>query len=209
MEIKIDRDTMDALEDVSLRVPQKNTQPVDIKIDKRPPVKIELKARRAIDGSLLILDHEDIDIVIVPEKNKCLAFAKDIVDDKVYGAQDRLFKFMSKKGVVDPGSVRGGNVYGSIEATVLESKLKGVDNIQAALYSVYKYLVEEKPFFAATRSLEKATTDNYTSPEDEQSTDLGDVAADSKKGSMDPSIRPYGYMYNYSLLRENEESEEE
>ncbi len=205
MEIKIDRDTIEAVSDVKVSVPQGTRNPVDVKINKKPPVKIELRARRALDGSLLILDHEDIDIVIVPEKNKCLTFAKDIVDDKVYGAQDRLFKFMTKKGVVDPGSVRGGNVYGSLEATVLESNLKGVDSIQAAVYSIYNYLQEEEPYFANSRLLKKATTDHYADPSDEQSTDLGDVPADSRKGSMDPSIRPYGYMYNYSLLRESEE----
>ena len=98
---------------------------VNLKIDLDP--RVELKARRTLEGNIIILDHEDIDIVLMLEKNKCVTFPKQEMSDKVYNAQDRMFKKMFKKGVINPSSVRGGNVYGSMEAELLESKIPGID----------------------------------------------------------------------------------
>ena len=44
----------------------------------------------------MIPDHEDIDMVFLPEKNKCVTFPKASMSDKVYAAQDRLFNFCEK-----------------------------------------------------------------------------------------------------------------
>ena len=38
---------------------------------------VKLKAKRTLDGNILIVDHEDIDIVLMPESLKCVAFAKE------------------------------------------------------------------------------------------------------------------------------------
>ena len=166
---------------------------------------IELEARKTLDGNILILDHEDIDIVIMPTQSKCLAIAKEVHDDKVYGAQDRLFRFLSKRGVIALESVQGGNIYGSLEAKIPISATEGVDSVQAVLYSVYKYLQEERPYFTATSKIRARSMDNLLNPDDDQSTELGDVPHKSRKGSMSPTVRPYGFQYNYSLLRESEE----
>ena len=80
---------------------------VDIKMDPR----INLKARRTLDGNILVLDHEDIDIVLMLEKGKCVTFPKENMSDKVYSAQDRMFRHLSKKGLISQSSVRGGNVF--------------------------------------------------------------------------------------------------
>jgi len=166
------------------------------------PVVIELNARRMLDGSIMILDHEDIDIIVMPSENKCLAIAKDMLDDKVYGAQDRLFRHLGKRGIINMGSIVGGNIYGSMEAAIHESIIKGVDNVQATLYSIYHYIKEEEPYFTATSKISSRAADHLLHPEDEYSTDLGDVPQKSRKGSMSPSVRPYGFQYNYSLVRE-------
>ena len=83
--------------------------------------KVKLKASRTLEGNILILDHEDIDIVLVPEKNKCIAFPKEAMNDKVYDSQDRLYKFLAKKGIISHSTVRGGNVFGAMEADIFES----------------------------------------------------------------------------------------
>jgi hypothetical protein len=49
---------------------------IKVGIDTRPPISIELDARRALDGSIMIYEHEDLDIVIMPDKNKIMAFSK-------------------------------------------------------------------------------------------------------------------------------------
>ena len=39
-------------------------------------------------------------------------------------------------------------------------------------------------------------------PDQEDSTELGEVPHEEKKGSLDHRTRPFGYQYMYSLLRE-------
>ena len=116
---------------------------INAKIELDPRVK--LKARRALDGSILILDHEDLDIVLFPEKNKCLTLPKGSLSDKVYEAQDRLFNFLKRKGVVDYSSVRGGNIFGSMEADLMESTIPGIETLQALLFVLHEYIKEESP----------------------------------------------------------------
>ena len=178
---------------------------ISVDIERIPRVK--LKARRTLNGNIMIFDHEDIDIVVSTEGKKCVAFPKDQMSDKVYDAQDRMFKYLVKRGIVDQSSIRGGNVHGSMEAMVLESKIPGVDNIQAVLYSISEYLNKEKPFFKSSSDYDEERLDRMLQPDPEDSTELGDVPQDAQKGSLHPGIRPYGFMYNYSLIRENKKEE--
>ncbi len=173
---------------------------VTIKLDPR----IELKVRRTLDGSILILDHEDMDIVVMPDKSKCVAFPKNEMSDRVYDAQSRMFEFLAKRGLVNRSSIRGGNVFGSLEAEMLESKIPGVNRDQAVLYSIHEYMTDEKPFFRTADEYDDERLTAMLRPSPEDSTELGDVPQKAKKGSNDPSVRPYGFMYNYSLVREGE-----
>ena len=175
---------------------------IKAKIDFDP--KIKLKARRTLDGNIMILDHEDIDIVFLPEKNKCVSFPKSVMSDKVYAAQDRMYDFLAKKGIISRHTIRGGNVFGSMEAEVLESTIPGIDQGQAFLYTVHEYLTGEKPYFKSSQEFDDDRLDHLLRPGDEESTELGDVPQSATKGSMDSKVRPYGFQYNYSLIRENE-----
>jgi hypothetical protein len=164
---------------------------------------IRLKARRTLDGNIIIFDHEDIDIHISEANKKFITFPKDQMSDKVYDSQDRIFKFLASKGIIEQASVRGGNVYGAMEANILESKIPGVDALQACLYIVSEYINREKPFFRTSSDFEDDRLDYLLKPSDEDSTELGDVPQEPRKGSLHPGIRPYGFMYNYSLVRES------
>tara|TARA_B100000085_G_scaffold193893_1_gene177791 strand:+ start:12262 stop:12807 length:546 start_codon:yes stop_codon:yes gene_type:complete len=176
------------------------TVTLDIQLDPR----VELKARRTLDGNIMILDHEDIDIVLMLEKKKCVAFPKSEMSDRVYFSQDRMFKFLAKKGLVDHASIRGGNVFGSMEAQVLESKIPGIDRTQAVLYSLHEYITGERQYFKTADEYDDSRLDNLLRPSEEESTELGDVPHADRKGAHDSRMRPYGFMYNYSLLREGE-----
>tara|TARA_B100000214_G_C23912802_1_gene602177 strand:- start:681 stop:1226 length:546 start_codon:yes stop_codon:yes gene_type:complete len=178
---------------------------ITLNIEREKSITIELNAKRTLDGNIMIFDHEDVDIMLMLEKKKCLTFPKEQASDKVYYTQDRMYRYLVKRGVIDPASVRGGNIYGSMEASILESKLPGVDPIGVALLSLYEYIKQEKPYFISSREKEDARLDRLLRPSDEYSTDLGDVPHADTKGAADPRIRPYGYRYNYSLLRETEE----
>jgi hypothetical protein len=149
-----------------------------------PHATVEMAARRTLDNNILILDHEEIDIVIYPEQQKVLALAKDNMSDQVYETQDRLFNFLNGKGVIDFSTVHGGNVYGSLQAKILESKIEGVDSTQMTVFSVEKFLEAERPYFMIAKAYQKAEEDRLTAPEAEESTEAGEVPSDSKKGSI-------------------------
>ena len=166
---------------------------IDIKVDSpsirkknEPKVQatVELAARKTLDNNILILDHEEIDIVIYPEKSKILTLAKDELNDRVYETQDRFFRFLFKKGVVDFASVHAGNVYGSMEANVLESKSEGVSSTQMLMLTVEKFLTMERPHFMITKAYQKAEADRLTEPETDETTELGEVPHDDIKGTM-------------------------
>ena len=166
--------------------------------------RIKLKAKRSLDGNIMIFDHEDIDIVYIPESNKCITFPKDEMNDKVYSAQDRMFTFLSKKGVIKKSSVQGGNIFGSMEAEVLQSKYEGIDRDQVFLFVIHEYITGEKPYFKTSDEFEEDRLDHMLRPSDEDSTELGDVPQSDTKGAMDPRVQPFGLQYNYSIIRENE-----
>jgi len=169
--------------------------------DKPIQASMAMNVRKSLDGNVMIFDHEEIDIVVVPSKNKIVAFPKDLMSDTVYEAQDRLFFYLVKNGVVTAESVQGGNVYGSLEATVATPLEESVDASQVAVFSIGKFILEEKPFFKTYKDYEEDVEDGLTNPDDEDSTELGDVEHKEMQGSMRPGFLrgAYGlnYMYRY------------
>tara|TARA_Y100001938_G_C8017878_1_gene393604 strand:+ start:233 stop:775 length:543 start_codon:yes stop_codon:yes gene_type:complete len=166
--------------------------------------RIDLKVRRTISGDILIMDHEDIDVVLMVEKRKCVTFPKENLSDKVYSSQDRMFRFLAKRGLISQSAIRGGNVFGALEAEMLESKIPGIDVNQAFLYAINEYINGEKKYFKSAEEYDDERLDSMLRPSAEDSTEFGEVPQSDKKGSMDSRVRPYGFMYNYSLVREGE-----
>ena len=76
-------------------------------------VRLEIDARKSLSGDVMVFDHGDIDIVLSPTQNKVIAFPKDVPSDMVYGAQNRLFAHLKKRGVVIPESIKAGSFFGS------------------------------------------------------------------------------------------------
>ena len=83
-----------------------------------PQATVELKARRALDGSLLIMDHNKIDIAVMPKQMKVTTVPKSTISDDVYDYQDRLLELLADKGIVDRSSIQGGNVFRSLEGKI-------------------------------------------------------------------------------------------
>ena len=52
------------------------------------------------------------------------------MSEVVYGAESRLFDHLKKKGIVAFDSIQGGNVYGSLEAKILDST--ELDSVKSA-----------------------------------------------------------------------------
>ena len=162
-----------------------------------PIAEIELQIRRTANGNYFISDHADIDIIVMKDKNKILAIAKDIMSEMVYGAEDRLFSFLIKKGLVSPESVQGGSVYGSMEGNLLPSDELNVINM--VILNISKYIDEERPYFEFVEKFDEMETDYFTEPEEEDSTELGEVPQEVEKGTIRPGYTygPYWQSYTY------------
>jgi hypothetical protein len=153
-----------------------------------PQATVELHARKTLDGNLLIMDHDIIDIVLLPESSKVLAFPKSHSVEDAYGTQTRLFDFLSDKGIVDRDSVQGGNIFSSLEAVIPESK--NANGLQAAVYVISEFITTEADTLKRAEEYEKNLEDYFTEPTDLDSTELGEVPQRAEKGAMVP-----GYYY--------------
>ena len=153
---------------------------------------ITLQVKKTLGNQLVIFDHPDVDIVVYPESKKILALAKQASNEEVYDTQDRLFLLLRREGIIEPDSVRAGNVYGSMEAQMFLNE--DYDMVQLALYGINEFIKEEKPYFEHLEAFERAVDDYITAPTDDDSTPLGDVPQEPVKGSIRPGwIRgPYG-----------------
>lgn len=179
-----------------------NSKPVRIKIDK-PDAIVELKARKTIAGDVMIFDHPDIDILVSPSKKKVFALSKDRYGDHIYATQSRLFEWLTKHGVVDPAKVRGGNVFGSLEAALLEPSAKQkekVSPVDIAVYSIAKFLHEEAPSVRGYREYENNFDKELTDPPEDETTELGKVPHEPKQGTVNTypgSTAAYGLVGYY------------
>tara|TARA_R100000234_G_C4987659_1_gene174064 strand:+ start:834 stop:1403 length:570 start_codon:yes stop_codon:yes gene_type:complete len=170
----------------------------DAELAQKPGIKVRLDIRKTLDGNLIIADHPDIDIIIMTKDRKIVAMAKRLNSGVVYGAQNRLFEFLLKKGVVDPSSIRGGNIYASLEADIPPAD--ELPAIKIAILNIAKWLDSEKPASDFVEDYEEEVSDNYIEPEKPYSTELGEVPQAAEKGSIKPGVvrAPYGVsMYNY------------
>ena len=163
---------------IKMDLPDNKTQKEEVQED----ISVKLNARKSIDGNVMIFDHIDIDIVMMPEKKKIVAFPKEMMSDTVYGAQNRMFDFLVKKGIIIPETVQGGNVYGAIEGKYPESK--SADTTNVVLLSLSKFIDEERPYFAYDKQYQQQEIDRLADPDDEDSTELGEVPHSSQKGSI-------------------------
>ena len=82
--------------------------PITIKIgdsatpEKKPiQASISLQIKKTLDGNLLIMDHEYLDILIVPSEGKIVTMPKANVDKDVYDYQKELMDDLFKGGVTD------------------------------------------------------------------------------------------------------------
>ena len=160
-----------------------------------PQASAELKARRTLEGNLLILDHDQIDIVVFPEMNKIMAFPKEETVEDAYPAQNRLFEYLANHGICPRDTIRGGNLFNSLEATFPESP--EVNTLQAALYAVAEFLTVEAEAMAAADQYKKDVEKNYLYPSDQDSTELGEVPQYAEKGAMRPGYYYIPLRYRY------------
>ena len=147
-------------------------------------LQVSLKIRRGLDGRLMITDHDHIDIVLLPDKQKVISFAKQDFSDIVYETQNRLFNYLVDKGMCAPESVQGGNVYGSLEAKILPLKQSEIPIEHLFSLNIQKWLNKEMPALEMDKEYSERFTDMLTEPDSIDSTELGEVPQEEDKGSI-------------------------
>jgi len=178
--------------DVGVRI---TPPPVGVNINNphEKKVQFELNMRSALNGDILIFDHKDIDIVLMVEKKKIVAFPKDLMSEVVYGAESRLMEWMRKNGIIEYDSIQGGNVYGSLEGKIHESTER--DSIKSTIFQLSEWIQSESPASKMMKGHDDMIQDELLEPDQEMSTELGEVPHEEEKGS----IRRFGmfdpYMY--------------
>lgn len=167
-----------------------------IQVDIKPTVKVKitpsnmvelqrsLALREAINGDYMIFGHSDIDIIILKEQSKIVAFAKDLMTQSVYGAESRLFEFLKKRGVVAYDSIQGGNIYGSLEGKMLDGAKKQKNNLVEALKALGDWMKSEEPYIKSTETYDDMMDDYLLDPDDQETTELGEIPHEERKGSL-------------------------
>ena len=164
-------------------------------------VRLEMDIRKSMNGDLMIFDHGDIDIVLSTKNNKVIAFPKETMNDLVYGAQNRLFSHLRKKGLVIPESIQAGSFYGSFEATMEKATSEELNTPKMILINISKFIDEERPYFESTEAIVSLADDELTHPEKKDSTELGEVPQKDQQGSLRKGyVRdPYSLNYLYTF----------
>tara|TARA_R110001583_G_scaffold43964_2_gene139659 strand:- start:508 stop:1035 length:528 start_codon:yes stop_codon:yes gene_type:complete len=160
--------------------------------------KILLNARKTIDGNIIVFDHPDMDILILPAKNKIVALPKEELDDELHDGQRRLFKYLTKKGVVDYSTVQAGNLFMSMEATIPDVDGEG-DKIQYCLYALSKFIEDELPFYKNQEEYKKEMEKDLLQPEVDEYTEFDPARQGDTKGSMPPRNISYGIHSIYRI----------
>jgi len=181
-------------------------EPIHIKVGAAtrkpvPSITLELNIRKSLSGDLMIFDHADIDIVMSSKNNKITAFPKETMNDIVYGAQNRLFTFLRKKGIVIAESVQGGSYYGAIEGMMEAPYSDKINAAKFALINISKFIEEERPYFENLEAMVSATDSEFVDPDLADSTELGEVPQQAQQGSIRPGyVRdPFGFSYMYTI----------
>ena len=121
-----------------------------------------------------------------------------MVSDAVYGAESRLLEYLRGQGVIDYDSIQGGNIYGSLEGQIMDSKTH--DPVKVALLKISEWMTSEQPYITGTTAYDDLQDDALVDPDNEYSTELGEVPHADNKGSIQQQnlFAPYLYgRYTY------------
>ena len=181
---------------MSIKINIKNQLPLEVmegEIEK-------LDIKRSLSGQIMVFNHIDMDIVLDEGKGKITAYTKKDFGELVYKSQNRLFDFLFKKGVIFPESVKGTNVFGAIEAAY--PKQDKIDNLtEIVLYNIAGFIDSEGDYIKSFEYVDEVEEDRLLDPTKKDSTELGEVPHEERKGTLGPGMPGYYYglsgMYRY------------
>jgi len=159
-----------------------------------------LDLKKSLGGHLMIFNHRDINVVVKTNERKIVTYSKGNFSDVVYNTQNRFFHFLTESGVVEPETIRGSNVFGSLLAEYPESS--EVKNLaEVVLYNIALFMLDETKYMEQVEKVEKEREEDLLDPSKKDSTELGEVPQDTTKGSHQPYYPGYSYglagIYRY------------
>ena len=182
---------------VKVTIQGQEEAPIKVTIPKKRGYPVKLKMRKTLEGNLMIFDHRDLDIVVMPIQMKVVAFPKGEMGSHIYDAQDRMFKFLHRMGVIKYGTVQGGAVYNSMQGELPITKEYNV--IDHVLFALEKFIDGEKPYFAYEKAFYDEFEKRLTEPDEEESTEFDARRHSDEKGSIRTGLKPYGVSAIYRL----------
>jgi len=160
----------------------------------RDSVQRKIAVKKSLDGNLMFLSHPHINVIFKKDKNKILTFAKDAkYTDDAYAAMKRLLAYLADVGLVAFDSVQGGNIYASLEGLLVEpSEERSI--VQLVTFHIGEWLNKESSE-VYDEYYQEEVEEYLLDPDDEDSTELGEVPQEAKKGVLpkDPRITPLVY----------------
>ncbi len=161
--------------------------------------KVSLAIRKTLDNHIIIQDHHNMIIVVMPDKGKILTFPKAEYTEDCYADQDQLFKFLTTAGVIKPETVNGGNIYGSLEAMYNTEKTGEEEPAEVVILNLHNFLKKDEEEYSKRKKFIDDLENQLLHPEDEESTEHGEVPHEKFKGSIPiwgfPSRSIYRYNY--------------
>ena len=167
--------------------------------DKETGIQKEVQIARTLSGDYILKEHPNIDIIVLPQKNKVLVLPKEEQTDHIYHIQDKLMTYLTKRGVILPESIIAGNVYGSLEGSYVAQPPGGENPVQVVTLNIANFIEDERPIYKSEKEFEDKMEKELLRPNVEDSTELGEIPQQPFKGS----IPKYGfptrgiYRYNY------------
>jgi hypothetical protein len=179
-------------------MPLKLTIPTPPPESKPTQESIGLKITKTLDGNLLIVDHQYLDILVLPTSNRVLCMPKALVEKDVYDYQKALMNSLFRGGVTNARNPQAGIQFGVVETTYpAESE---VDTLQAVLYQISEFIVRERAQDFPAEEYDQHIEDRFVDPTDEDSTAYGEIPPyqDTPEGQQDNvpySYAGYGYYF--------------
>lgn len=154
--------------------------------EKKPvQAQVPLKITKTLDGNLLISDHDYLDIVVVPSKNKVLTMPKSDAEKDVFDYQVQFANNMFSGGVSTEKSPEGGSSFGVVEITYPVSE--NINSLQAVLLQISKFIKENSQENFVAQEYDKNIEDHFVDPDARDSTEYGEIPPyeDTPEGKAD------------------------
>lgn len=160
-----------------------------------PQATVKLKARKSLDGNIIISDHQLMDVVLIPAKNKILTVPRPGFGEEVYYKQKDFYSSLSRRGVLT-GPLEGGSIYGVYEANIATSE--DVSSVQVALLEIERYFKQEAVEEGFGEDFDDEIEDRFINPQDEDSTEHGEIEPEEDRRNTENPVKHQtagGYYY--------------